>query len=71
MNNQIVGNGIDGHRLLRQAKEKLAAAFRSAPVEAEGELIQVCLRVRRLDAALVGSEQPALHERGDAVHGGE
>ena len=27
--------------------------------------------MRRLDAALVGAEQPALHKRCDAVHGGE
>ena len=70
MNNQIVGNGIDGHRLLRQAKEKLAAAFRSAPVEAEGELIQVVVEVFVTDRALVGPHQPAFEERENEVDAG-
>jgi hypothetical protein len=37
-------------------------------VEAERELVQVCLQVPGLDAALVGAQQLALHQRRDTMH---
>ena len=59
------GPGIDDERavgargcldgLLEQAVEEHAAGAGSPAVEAEGELVQVCLQVPGLDAALVGA----------------
>jgi hypothetical protein len=40
-------------------------------VEAEHELVEVGVELFVVDAALVGSEQPALEQRGDAVAGGQ
>lgn len=34
-------HGIDGHGLLREAKEELAPTLGSPAIEAEGELIQI------------------------------
>ncbi len=44
---------------------------REPAVEAKRELVQVCLDVSGLDAALVGAQQPALSQRRDAVHARE
>ena len=71
VNNQVVGHGIDGHCLLRQAEEKLAVACRSSPVEAEAELVQVVVKMFVAGRALVGSHQPALEHREDAVDTGQ
>ena len=45
VNNQVVGSGADGERLLREAEEELTSAFRFSAVKAEGELIQVVVKV--------------------------
>lgn len=42
-----------------------------ASVEAEHELIQIAEQMRIIDRALVGAQQPALAQGGDAVHGGQ
>src|SRR5664280_1971978 len=55
---------------LEDAVEHHAAAVRSAAVEAEGELVEVALQVGLVDRALVGAQQPALGEGGDAVYPG-
>ena len=39
----------------------------AAAVEAEGELVQVVVELLWADGALMGTEQPALQERGDPV----
>lgn len=39
------GNGVDADCLLNQAVEELAPAFRSSPLEAKGELVQVVVEV--------------------------
>jgi hypothetical protein len=44
------------HRLLEEAIEEQAAVVRTAPVEAEGELIEVVVELLRADGALVGAE---------------
>ena len=60
-------NGINGDGLLRQAEEEFAAAFRSAPIESESELVQVVVEMLVTDSPLVGSHQPSLEERDDSV----
>ena len=59
-----MGNGIDGHSLLRQTKKELASALGSPPIEPERELIQIVVQVLMADRSLVGSHQPPL-EQGD------
>jgi len=55
----VVGPPCPG-RELDQAVEEQTAAAGAAPVEAEGELVEVVIEVLGGDAALVRSEQPAL-----------
>jgi len=54
--------------LFEEPVEEHASGSRSTAVEAERELVKVCLHVSGLDAALVSAKQPALGERSDAVH---
>jgi len=54
--------------LLEEPVEEQAAVIGAAAVEAEGELVQVVVELLRADGALVGAEQPAFEQRGDAVH---
>src|SRR6266508_6639350 len=58
-------------RACEQAVEAQADAARGSAVEAEHELVEVGVELFVIDAALVGSEQPALEQRGDAVAGGQ
>jgi hypothetical protein len=51
--------------------EAQADAARGSAVEAEHELVEVGVELFVIDAALVGSEQPALEQRGDAGAGGQ
>lgn len=48
------------HGLLQQSVEEEAPATRSAPVEAEGEFIEVVVQVPSSRSALMGSDDPAL-----------
>ena len=56
---------------LHQPKEQHAPRSRATPIEPEAELIEVRLDVIGFDCALVGTEQPGLDERGDAMHPGK
>lgn len=56
------------HRVFKEASKKETPELRLAPVETEGELVEVRLKVIRLYGALMGSEQPPLEEAGDAVN---
>ena len=64
MNDPVVGHRIDGHSLLRKAKEELAATLGSPAIEAERELVQIVVEVLVADRSLVGSNQPRF-EQGD------
>src|ERR1035437_6353582 len=55
--------GLPG--LVEQAVEEHASGARASAVEAERELVQACLYVPELDAALVSAQQPALCQRCD------
>src|SRR5450759_3091991 len=59
-----MGNRIDGHSLLRQTKEELAAALGSSAIESEREFIEIVVEVLLTDRSLVGSHQPTF-EQGD------
>ena len=45
--------------------------FRPAPIEAEGELVEVPLQMVRLHGTVMRPEQPPLEQAGDAVHPGK
>ena len=66
--NFLVSCWFQGHGLLDEAVEQFASTVRSAPVEAEGELVQVILEMLCPDRSLMRSQQPALHERDDLVN---
>jgi len=51
--------------------EEESPELRPAPIEAEGELVEVPLQMVRLHGALVGSEQPPLEQAGDAMYPGK
>src|SRR6266545_2748080 len=53
--------------LLEEPVEEQATVVGAAAVEAEGELVEVVVELLRPHRALMGAEQPALQERGDAV----
>ena len=61
--------GLDLHGLLEEPVEEQAAVIRAATVEAERELVQVVIELLRANGALVGTEQPALQQRGDDPDG--
>ena len=48
-----------------------APAARSPSIEAENELVEVALQVRRLNRALMGAEQPPLGQGRDTMDRGE
>jgi len=54
--------------LFEETPKKEAPELRAAPVEAEGELVEVRLEVIRLHGPLMGPEQPSFEEAGDAVN---
>ena len=56
MNDEIVGDGINCYRLLGETKEEFAAAFRPPPIEPEGKLIQVVVKVLVTDGSLMGAQ---------------
>jgi hypothetical protein len=60
----VISDRIDGHSLLCQAKEELAATLGSSAIEPERELIQIVIQVLMTDRSLVGSHQPPF-EQGD------
>ena len=54
------GYGFDGHSLLYEAEEELAAALGSPPVETECEFIQIVIEMLVADRALMCSHHPPL-----------
>ena len=66
----VVADGVGAHSLFEKPVEEEPALARRATVEAEAELVEVGLEVVAFDGSLVGREQPALHEGGEAVHAG-
>ena len=66
----VAGHRIGDNDLLRKPVEQHAALARSAPVEAEHELVQVGVQVRWLDRAMARSQDPALDQRGHPMHAG-
>ena len=64
------GDVIDLGRLLEQAVEEKPSLARAAPVEAEGELVEVEVELVRPGGALVGAEEPPLQQRRNAVDAG-
>ena len=63
----VVGHGWNGYDLLEESCSDSADASGLAPVEAKRELIKVRPEVFAADAAVIGAEQPAFEEVGDAV----
>src|SRR5438128_3865954 len=59
----LEGDGVELDRLLEQAVEDEAAVAGAAAVETEDELLQVAIELARLDAAVVGAEQPTFEQR--------
>ena len=57
-----IGSGLDTHRLLDEPVEEFPAMPRPATVEAERELIEVVVEMRRAHRTLVRSQEPALEQ---------
>src|SRR6516165_5885524 len=62
-----VGCRPNGGRLLHQAEEELASMRRRSAVETEREFVQVVVQMLRAVGALVSSQKPSFHQRGDTV----
>ena len=62
-----IGSGLDTHRLLDEPVEEFPAMPRPATVEAERELIEVVVEMRRAHRTLVRSQEPALEQRHDQM----
>ena len=60
--------GLHLNRLLKEAPKQEATKLRFAPVETEGELVEVRLKMVGLHGPLMGSEQPPFEEAGDTVN---
>ncbi|MGC1953756.1 MAG: hypothetical protein WA970_14565, partial [Gammaproteobacteria bacterium] len=60
--------GLHLNRLLKEAPKQEATELRFAPVETEGELVEVCLEMVGLHGPLMGSKQPPFEEAGDTVN---
>ncbi len=62
---------LHSNSLLDESVEELASPARRAPIEAEGELVQVGIQIRRGDRALVDTEEPAFEQGHDSVSAGQ
>jgi len=58
---------VGPNRLFEKPKEEEPSRAGVTPVESERVLIEVVIQVLVADASLVRSQEPALHEGGDAV----
>jgi hypothetical protein len=67
----LVDHRIGGDGLLQQAVKQQAARARAAAVEAEDELIEVIVQMPCLHRSMMGAEDPALQQRGHAMHPGQ
>jgi hypothetical protein len=63
-----IGRWRDFDGLLQQAVKQFAARSGSASVKTERELVQVIIQVGGLHGSLMRAQQPALEERGHAMH---
>src|SRR5215467_3035641 len=63
----IDGDLAGGDGLLEKTEEEQATMPSSPSVEAEGELVEVVVEVVDSHSALVGTQQPALKQRGDTM----
>src|SRR5215813_11825133 len=63
----IDGDLAGGDGLLEKSEEEQATVPGTASVEAEGELVEVVVEVVDSHRALVGTQQPALKQRGDTM----
>ena len=59
----LVGDWLHRNSLLHEPIEELAARARRAPVEAEGELVEVVVEVVEADGTVVRPEEPTLQQR--------
>ena len=59
-----------GNGLLGEAMEEQSAGLGTSAIEAEGEFVQVVVEMLVLDAALMGSHQPSLEQRGHVMNAG-
>ena len=64
----MVGDGVDLDRLLYEAIEEQPPGSRCSSVEAKCELVEVVLKMRFADAAVIRSQPPALQKGGDSVN---
>ena len=64
----FVRNRIDDDRLLHESLEKLAAVPGSAPVEPEGEFIEVVFQMLMAHRSLVRAQNPPFEQRGYSVN---
>jgi len=63
----VIRKRVNAHGVFKQPEEKQAPASRAAPVESEGELVEVVVQMLRADRPLMGADQPALQQRGHQV----
>src|SRR5512132_451157 len=59
-----------GNGLLGEAMEEQSAGLGTSAIEAEGEFVEVVVEMLVLDAALMGSHQPSLEQRGHVMNAG-
>ena len=57
------GHRLHLNRLLSQSIEQFAPRSRLAPIEPEGEFVEIVVQVLLTNRALVGSQQPTLEQR--------
>ena len=62
-----IGNRVNGGGLLHETVEELSSALGLPTVEPEREFVEVVIEMVVADGTLVGSQEPALEQRGNAV----
>ena len=67
LNQLLVGDRLEGHGLLHETKEELAAVPGPTAVEAERELVEVGVQMRPTHPTVMGPKQPALEQRDHPV----
>ena len=68
LHSRLVWRSPDHYGLLSEAREQLASAARSAPIEPKGELVEVVVQVLETYGSLMGAQQPALQQRDDPMN---
>jgi hypothetical protein len=62
LNNLRIGDGLDGHGLLRETIEKLSAASRVSTIETKSKFVKIIVKVLLTDGSLMRAEQPSFHQ---------